>query len=146
MAQSSALSINPASSQQPLSSENCGGHDEASCMDIFAAARAKIKQKKGFEPSQDCVSIMEAELVMYSNVILEETITQNPFQFWKENSSKFPQIFNVAVDVLSIPATSAPCERIFSRAGFVLGRNRHNLDDQKLEAEVFYKFNNDFLS
>ena len=58
----------------------------------------------------------------------------------------FPQIFNVAVDVLSIPATSAPCERIFSRVGCVLGRNRHNLDDQKLEAEVFYKFNNDFLS
>lgn len=52
---------------------------------------------------------------------------------------------NIAVDVLCIPATSAPSERVFSRASFVLARKRHNLCDEKLENGVFYKMNIEFL-
>ena len=51
-----------------------------------------------------------------------------------------------ALAVLSIPATSAPVERIFSHASFILGRNRHNLSDEKLEEELFYKVNVEFIA
>jgi hypothetical protein len=88
------------------------------------------------------------KILVYSNelITLDESASKSePFSFWEKWSGSCPQIYNVAVDVLSIPATSAPSERVFSRASFVLARNRHNLSDEKLEMEVFYKMNSDFL-
>ena len=52
----------------------------------------------------------------------------------------------LALAVLSIPATSAPVGRIFSHASFILRRNRHNSSDEKLEEELFYKVNVEFIA
>ena len=41
----------------------------------------------------------------------------NPLVWWKENSSRYLRMAKVAHSLLSIPATSAPAERIFSNPG-----------------------------
>lgn len=41
----------------------------------------------------------------------------NPLEYWKSQSHKYPTISAVAVDILAIPATSAPVERVFLLAG-----------------------------
>ena len=69
----------------------------------------------------------------------------DPFPYWSSKSVSYPHIHDVAVNILSIPATSASSERIFSRASFLLGRKRHNLSDRKLEMEVMFKANMHFL-
>jgi len=39
------------------------------------------------------------------------------FEFWKENRARWPILYEIAVDVLSCPASTATVERMFSRAG-----------------------------
>ena len=50
----------------------------------------------------------------------------DPITFWVENESSYPLLSAVAIDLLSIPASSAPVEHVFSIASeFTMGkRNR----------------------
>jgi len=70
---------------------------------------------------------------------------ENPYLLWEKFADKCPVMYSIAVDVLSVPATSAPSELVFSRASHVLSKNRHNLSDANVEKEVFFKFNAEFL-
>ena len=45
------------------------------------------------------------------------TMNADPAKFWKENQKNFPSL--VAKEVLSVPASSAPVERLSSIAGKV---------------------------
>ncbi|KIK51315.1 hypothetical protein GYMLUDRAFT_981689, partial [Collybiopsis luxurians FD-317 M1] len=46
----------------------------------------------------------------------EPFIDCEPLLYWKENQSRFPRIFKLAMDILPIQGTSVPCERVFSSA------------------------------
>lgn len=108
--------------------------------DLFAAARARIAEKRR-QATETLVDSVDQELQMYFNDIKASdggSCSDDPFTFWIKQAKRLPQMFNVAVDVLSIPATTAPVERIFSRASFILSKKRHNLKDKKLESELFF--------
>ena len=47
----------------------------------------------------------------------------DPLKWWKENQNKYPTAAGVAKEYLATPATSAPLERIWSRAARVLTAN-----------------------
>ena len=64
----------------------------------------------------------------------------NPFQYWKEDKS-FPKISKIAEVVLSIPASSAAVERLFSVAGKIYCPDRCRLSDNKFEQMMFIKCN-----
>jgi hypothetical protein len=38
----------------------------------------------------------------------------NPIKYWQDLHSKYPQLAQLAIDVLTIPASSCNCERMFS--------------------------------
>ena len=42
----------------------------------------------------------------------------DPLEFWIIKKEQFPLLSKIAVDILVIPASSAPTERVFSRAGY----------------------------
>lgn len=65
----------------------------------------------------------------------------DPMDFWLTKKEQLPKLFNVARAVLSVPATSAPSERVFSQCSIILDKKRHNLSDRRLESEIFFKFN-----
>ena len=54
-------------------------------------------------------------------------------------------MYNIAVDALSVPATTAPVERVFSRASYILSK-KDNVSNEKLEMELLCKFNSDLLA
>jgi len=41
-------------------------------------------------------------------------MSQNPAKYWKENQQKYPLLSRLAKDVLGVPSSSAPVERLFS--------------------------------
>lgn len=147
-----AISMTTENTPAVSRSASVGSQDAAmNSGSLFAAVRAKVEEKRrSAEASVLSDNVvdqeMEAFLLDVNTLDSSSAMDIEPFSFWEKRKEKLPKIYDIAVDILSIPATSAPTERVFSRASFVLKRNRHNLCDAKLEAEVFFKFNMEFLA
>lgn len=65
----------------------------------------------------------------------------NPIDWWIQKRHAFPNLFNLAVDYLTIPASSASIERAFSQSGLILSGRRHRLGARSLENEMMIKCN-----
>ena len=69
----------------------------------------------------------------------------DPLEFWIKRKEQFPLLSKIAVDILVIPASSAPIERVFSRAGYASRRRRNRIEDHQLEREVMIKYNTELF-
>lgn len=47
--------------------------------------------------------------------------------WWQSRQSSFPSLSKMSRDILSIPATSVPSERLFSKAGLIIRKHRNRL-------------------
>jgi hypothetical protein len=54
--------------------------------------------------------------------------------FWAQNEAKYPSLARMAFDVLSIPAMSAECERVFSSSKILLSDRRARMKEDIVEA------------
>jgi len=61
---------------------------------------------------------------------------ENPLMWWKTNEHRFPRLSQLAKNVLCVPATSVPCERLFSSAGYIVNKRRASLDPQTVNMLV----------
>jgi len=62
------------------------------------------------------------------------------FKFWIEERATYPLLSSVAVEILTITASSAPVERVFSTMG-----KRNRLAYKNLEQKVLLRKNKDYL-
>ncbi|KAI1555024.1 Dimer-Tnp-hAT domain containing protein, partial [Pyrenophora tritici-repentis] len=58
----------------------------------------------------------------------------NPIKYWVELRDRYPNLSKLALDVLSIPALSCECERLFSELGDLLEPRRRAIKPQLLAA------------
>jgi hypothetical protein len=58
----------------------------------------------------------------------------NPVEYWVALRHQYPNLSKLAIDVLSIPASSCDCERMFSELGDLLEPRRRKLGPQLLAA------------
>jgi hypothetical protein len=58
----------------------------------------------------------------------------DPIAYWLAQSSRFPTLSRFAIDIFSIPAASADCERNFSEAGDLLSVRRLRMKVDLLSA------------
>jgi hypothetical protein len=58
----------------------------------------------------------------------------NPVEYWVALRHQYPNLSKLAIDVLSIPASSCNCERMFSELGNLLEPRRRKLGPQLLAA------------
>ena len=65
--------------------------------------------------------------------------------FWCDNLNDFPLLAPLALDLISIPASEAYAERIFSICG-LLTAGKNNRTAKNLERRVFLKANMDMMS
>ena len=70
----------------------------------------------------------------------------NPLEWWKVNEYAYPNLARLARVYLAIPASSASSERIFSRAGYVMGNRRTRLAWRTFEAIVCHASNRKYVN
>lgn len=58
----------------------------------------------------------------------------NPIKYWVAVRDRYPSLSKLALDVLSIPASSCDCERMFSELGDLLEPRRRCIKPQLLAA------------
>ncbi|XP_060735668.1 uncharacterized protein LOC132852462 [Tachysurus vachellii] len=94
--------------------------------------------KKRSSTSQD--SSIETQISKYFDAIHDtDTDTDNALSFWAKNHDRYPQLHNVAMKVLSVPASSAPVERVFSRGGIIMRPHHARLGHKMLQSLIFLK-------
>uniref|UniRef100_A0A7S3PTX0 HAT C-terminal dimerisation domain-containing protein n=1 Tax=Chaetoceros debilis TaxID=122233 RepID=A0A7S3PTX0_9STRA len=69
----------------------------------------------------------------------------SPLQWWKQNHREYPNIWMLAKRILSVPATSAPSERVFSVASLIATKKRGSLKPDNVNMLVFLKENFDLI-
>lgn len=62
---------------------------------------------------------------------------QNPFEHWQKLKSTYSTLFTIAMQYLSVIATSVPSERIFSKAGIIKSDLRSRLSGKRLNSLLF---------
>ena len=88
-------------------------------------------------------SSMLSELDIYKKEIplrYVDKITKkrnNPLDWWKVNSCRFPNLAKLARAVLSIPATSAPSRRVFLTTGRTITAERARMLPEHADDLVF---------
>ena len=60
-----------------------------------------------------------------------------PVKYWAQR--KTTPLSKLALQLLPIPCSSAPVERLFSKAGIVLSQRRSRIGSSKLEKLIFLK-------
>ena len=65
----------------------------------------------------------------------------DPLSWWKAHSEQYPNLCELAMKYLSVPATSVPAERVFSTAGLVVNRLRARLTSEHVDMLVFLRKN-----
>jgi hypothetical protein len=73
--------------------------------------------------------------------LAEPQMQVNPLQWWKDNQRFYPKLSQIAREVLAIPATSVPAERIFSLAGRTVTKARASLHHEHVNMLIFMKKN-----
>ena len=102
--------------------------------------RVRAVVGKGWDPSvvTPCCAGAGAYL---SKPVLEKSA--DPLQWWRVSAATYPVLSLVAHRILSIPATSVPCERLFSTAGIIVNDLRSSLSPQSVNTLIFMNKNSD---
>uniref|UniRef100_H3BA99 HAT C-terminal dimerisation domain-containing protein n=2 Tax=Latimeria chalumnae TaxID=7897 RepID=H3BA99_LATCH len=113
---------------------------ELSAADDSGGRFHRLKAKIGTvarASSHSTLMIIENELERY---LMEES-KMEILEYWQIHKQNFPALFNVACDILSIPATSTPIERVFSHAGIASTGCRNWIGPHSLSNEMIMKLN-----
>ena len=84
-------------------------------------------------------------MCLYEKQYLEISEDTDPIEFWLSSAHSYPKLFDVATDILSVPASSAPVERVFSVSGDACRGKRNRLSGQNLERETLLRVNKAIL-
>lgn len=98
---------------------------------------------KNYVPYEENIikSSCKKELMLYRNspplLLKTNKMYNDPLQWWKQRANDLPILSKLARFYLSIQATSAPSERIFSLASIIITRLRSRLDPEVSGSLVF---------
>ena len=65
------------------------------------------------------------------------TPSEDPLEWWASHSGTLPKLSSLARKYLAIPATSVPCERLFSMSGNIMNKKRTRLSSSTFGKIVF---------
>jgi len=118
--------------------------------DSSGAEESEPAPKKQREKQQEISMLMasdeeqqtEAEANEIKTYLEDRTkVDKGPLTWWKINEERYPKLARAAKRVHSIPSTSTPSERIFSKAGFIVSKTRSSLLPDNVDKLVFLSHN-----
>ena len=112
---------------------------------VSSFKKSKSPTSPSIESSLDNISKIEEEMCLYEKQYLEISEDTDPIEFWLSSAHSYPKLFDVATDILSVPASSAPVERVFSVSGDACRGKRNRLSGQNLERETLLRVNKAIL-
>lgn len=94
--------------------------------------------------------VANEELARYDNapslpLVNGDGLYTNPLSWWRDNSPRFPLLTELAHVYLAIPATSAPSERVWSRASRILTCKRSTMKPEVAQGMMFLLENSHVL-
>uniref|UniRef100_A0A1A8V2R8 Chromosome undetermined SCAF9096, whole genome shotgun sequence, Uncharacterized protein n=1 Tax=Nothobranchius furzeri TaxID=105023 RepID=A0A1A8V2R8_NOTFU len=66
---------------------------------------------------------------------------EDPLTYWGNRKTSYPHLFHLALQFLCTPASSVPCERVFSKAGEIVSKKRNRLNAKTLDKLIFLNKN-----
>ena len=113
--------------------------------DLMERAKAK---RRAVGPRQGLSAGFQAESILsaYVNDFSTMKKCSNVLEFWQTNSVKYGKLSDIAIGYLTIPASTATIERVFSIAGDVVDVKRNRIRPKQLEMETMLRFNKKFIS
>ncbi|XP_056271977.1 zinc finger BED domain-containing protein 4-like [Pseudoliparis swirei] len=66
---------------------------------------------------------------------------ENPLEYWERQKFLYQNLYRLALAFLCTPASSVPCERVFSKAGEVVSKKRNRLKPKTVEKLLFLNKN-----
>lgn len=108
------------------------------------AAPLQLQQHQVFQQSQSVNEIAEDDILWWERG-LEESHGPNPISrellFWKTaNSTGSSNLAQMASDYLSVVASSASCERVFSRAKRFITNERNRLTSENIKNTMLLSY------
>ena len=100
----------------------------------FMAVPGKVRKKRKRNSEQ--------EVHLYLG---DDFSCECPLEFWRLKENDYPCLAALAKKVFSVPATSAPVERVFSETGKILNSLRCRMLPKNLETLIFLKMNADYM-
>lgn len=91
-----------------------------------------------------CLRRLENKLQTYDIEQKRINRKNNILQFWNEKKDDQPELYKLAMTVLSVPATQVSVERLFSGLKFVLSPLRTNIKENILEDQLLVRSNRIF--
>ena len=111
--------------------------------DFWRAFKEKVNQNKkkiGDVTIEELKIKLRNELDRYQSYDMLD-VSECPFSWWAKHKQVFPNISKLALNVLFIPATSVPTERLFSTAGQIITERRNRLLPENAEKLIFLNLN-----
>ena len=104
--------------------------------------RVKVANSPGVvrNDGQHSTAALKQELLEYLN---DDLLDRDccPLQWWAKHQLRYPSVAAPARELLAVPATSVPGERLFSKAGDVITKKRNSLAPSKADKVIFLMLN-----
>ena len=84
---------------------------------------------------------LEIDRFSHINLKREQKHNIRLISWWQERKEEYPYLFKAVRAMLCTPATSVPCERIFSEAGYISRAKRSRILPENLDKILFIKKN-----
>ena len=125
--------------------ENCHITPPSKRPKLLSRVASLIEEKKKQSNSSVSLSAEEKEVDRYSMDSFNTALEDDPFDFWN-TIKNYPIIASIACDILCLPPSTAPMERVFSTSGESTSGKRNKLTDNNLEREVLLRKNKKYLT
>lgn len=108
--------------------------DECCIWDNFDSKTSAITSQ-GTNTSK---AIIEVNRYIDDNILPR---TNDSFSWWRDNSYNYPNLSKIVKEKCCVVGSSVPCERVFSKAGFVISERRNRLKPNKVKQILFLNHN-----
>jgi hypothetical protein len=126
--------LKPLSRRKLLSNGNSSDlYERTIAVDLHLLTNAKNKRQRRAGQMEEYFESLVTDLTTGSDRDLE--LLSDPWLWWLQvGRNRYPIMFKIATDFLSIPSTSCDCERAFSSARRTITCDRNSLNGNTIEA------------